>query len=337
MKIARLLATAALVLTSGAALAQEVNVYNGRHYNTDRAIYDGFTKQTGIKVNIIEGDADQLIQRIKSEGANSPADVLITVDAGRLAAATRENIFQPVRSAVLEQAVPAAFREPNGLWYGMAMRARVLVYSTDRVKREQLSTYEDLADPKWKNKIVVRSGTHIYNVSLMGSIIAANGEAKAEEWAKGLVANFARAPKGGDTDQIKAVAAGEADIAISNTYYLARLVASQKPEDQAVVAKLGVFFPNQAGRGTHANVSGAGVVATAKNKDNAIKLLEYMAGPDAQRYFADSSMEFPINRSVKAHPVLADFGDFKIDSINAASYANLNRQALMIMDRAGWK
>ena len=322
---------------ASAAVAQEVNVYNGRHYSTDNAIYQAFAQKTGIKVNMIEGDSDQLVQRIKSEGANSPADVLITVDAGRLAAAAREGIFQPARSATLEQIIPAALRDPDGQWFGLATRARVLVYARDRVKASELSSYEALADPKWKGRILVRSGTYIYNLSLMGSIIAANGEAKAEEWAKGLVANFARAPKGGDTDQLKAVAAGEGDIAISNTYYLARLIASSKPEDKAIADKLGIFFPNQDGRGTHVNVSGAGIVKTAKNPDNAVKLLEYLAGAEAQRYFADSSMEFPVNPAVKPHSVLAEFGAFKADRINAAQYANLNRQAMMIMDRAGWR
>ena len=334
---APLAAAALAALIAGAAAAQEVNVYNGRHYSTDTAIYQAFTRASGIKVNTIEGDADQLVQRIKSEGANSPADVLITVDAGRLAAAARDGIFQPTRNAALERTVPASLRDPEGLWYGLAVRARVLVYARDRVKPAELSSYEDLADRKWKGRIVVRSGTHIYNLSLMGSLIAAHGEQKAEDWAKALVANFARPPKGGDTDQLKAVAAGEADVAISNTYYLARLIGSTKPEDKAVADKLGIFFPNQDGRGTHVNVSGAGVVKTAKHRDNAVKLIEFLAGPEAQRYFADASMEFPVNAAVKPHPVLAAFGPFKADAVNAALYANLNRQAMMIMDRAGWK
>lgn len=319
------------------ALAQEVNVYNARHYSTDRQLWEGFTKATGIKVNIIEGGEDQLLQRIKSEGANSPADVFITVDAGRLGLAAREGIFQPTKSAALESAVPANLREPDGLWFGIATRARVIVFAKDRVKPTDLSTYEDLANPKWKGKILVRPGTHIYNLSLTGSMIAAHGEAKAEEWAKGIVANLARPPKGGDTDQLKAVAAGEGDIAISNTYYLARLLSSSKPEDKAIADKLAVFFPNQNDRGTHVNVSGAGVVKTAPNKANAVKFVEYLVTPEAQRYLADTSMEFPANPKVTPHGVLAAWGDFKHDQLNAAKFASYQPEAMKIMDRVGWK
>ncbi len=337
-RLASMLATGALVLGfAAAASAQEVNVYNGRHYSTDTELWTGFTKATGIKVNVIEGDADQLIQRIKSEGSNSPADVLITVDAGRLGFAAREGIFQPVRSAGIDAIVPASLRDPDGLWTGIATRARVIVFAKDRVKPGELSTYEDLADPKWKGKVLVRSGTHIYNLSLTGAMIATHGEAKAEAWARGLVANFARPPKGGDTDQIKAVAAGEGDVALVNTYYVARLIGSSKPDEKAVADKIGVFFPNQRDRGTHVNISGAGVVKTAKNKDNAVKLVEYLLSPEAQRYLADTSMEFPVNPKVQPHGILAAFGDFKVDPLNAAKFAGYQPEALKIMDRTGWK
>jgi iron(III) transport system substrate-binding protein len=328
---------AGALLLAGTASAAEVNVYNGRHYSTDRQLWEGFTKATGIKVNVIEGGEDQLLQRIKSEGANSPADVFITVDAGRLGLAAREGVFQPTKSAALEAAVPANLREPDGLWFGIATRARVIVFARDRVKPGELSTYENLADPKWKGRILVRTGTHIYNLSLTGSIIAAHGEAKAEEWAKGLVANLARSPKGGDTDQLKAVAAGEGDLAISNTYYVARLLKSEKPEDKAVADKLAVFFPNQNDRGTHVNVSGAGVVKTAPNKANAVKFIEYLVTPEAQRYLADTSMEFPANPKVQPHGILAAWGDFKHDQLNAAKFASYQPEAMRIMDRVGWK
>lgn len=332
-----LVAAAALLACAGSALAAEVNIYNGRHYTTDNAIYETFTRQTGIKVNVIEGDASQLIQRIKAEGANSPADILITVDAGRLAAAAEQGLFAETRSAVLEQAVPAALRHPKGEWFGVATRARVIVYNKDKVKPAELTTWENIADPKWKGRLLVRSGGHIYNLSLLGAAIENMGEAKAEAWAKGVAANMARPGKGGDTDQIKGVAAGEGDIAISNTYYLARLIASSKPEDKAVAGRVGVAFVEFAGRGTHINVSGAGIIRTSKNKAEAQKLMEYLVSPEAQRLLADSSFEFPINQSVKSHPILADFGTFKIDAVNAAVYGASNKKAQMIMDRVGWK
>jgi iron(III) transport system substrate-binding protein len=321
----------------GGTVAQEVNVYNARHYGTDQQLWDGFTKETGIKVNVVDGSHDELIQRLESEGTNSPADVLITVDAGRLAFAAGKDLFAPTKSDVLQKDVPAHLRHPDGLWYGLAVRARVLVYDKARVNPADLSTYEALADPKFKGRIVVRSSSNVYNLSLMGSIIAADGPEKAEEWAKGLVANMARPPEGGDTDQIKAVAAGVGDIAISNTYYFARMLASEKPEDKAVAEKLAIFFPNQADRGTHVNVSGAGVLKSAPNKENAVKFLEYLVSPDAQRYFADVSLEYPVNAAVKPHPVLAGFGDFKHDTLNAATFAANSVEAAMIMDRAGWK
>jgi iron(III) transport system substrate-binding protein len=332
-----LVAVLLLGALGGGAAAQEVNVYNARHYGTDQQLWDGFTKETGIKVNVVEGNHDELIQRMESEGANSPADIFITVDAGRLAFAADKDLFAPVKSEILEKDVPAYLRHPDGLWYGLAVRARVLVYDKERVDPADLSTYEALADPKFKGKIVVRSSTNVYNLSLMGSIIAADGPEKAEEWARGLVANMARPPEGGDTDQLKAVAAGVGDIAISNTYYFARLVASDKPEEKAIADKLAVFFPNQGDRGTHVNVSGAGVVKSAPNKENAVKFLEYLVSPEAQRYFADVSFEYPVNPEVKAHPVLASFGDFKHDSLNAATYAANSAEAAKIMDRAGWK
>ena len=331
------LAAAVILVAAGGAQAQEVNIYNARHYGTDQQLWDAFTKETGIAVNVVEANHDELIQRLEAEGANSPADIFITVDAGRLALAAEKNLFEPVKSSVLEADVPAHLRHPDGLWYGLAMRARVLVYDKERVNPADLSTYEDLADPKNAGKIVVRSSTNVYNLSLMGSIIAADGAEKAEAWAKGLVANMARPPEGGDTDQLKAVAAGVGSIAISNTYYFARLLASDKPEERAIGEKLAVFFPNQGDRGTHVNISGAGVLKSAPNKDNAIKLLEFLVSPEAQRYFADISFEYPVNPTVKPHPVLAAFGEFKQDKLNAATFAANSLEASKIMDRAGWK
>ena len=335
-KLGALALFAGLCVGAGAQAA-EVNVYNSRHYSTDKAIYEAFTAATGIKVNLIDGNPDELIQRMKSEGAGSPADLFIAVDAERLALAAREGLLSPAQSKTLDSVTPAHLRDADGLWYGLSVRARVLVYAKDRLKPEDVKDYEDLAKPFLKGRVLARTGTHPYNLALTASIIAANGEQKAEEWAKGLVANLARPPKGGDTDQIKAVAAGEGDIAISNSYYLGKLMTSSKPEDRAVADKVGAIFPNQGNRGTHMNLSGGGVVKTAPHRAEAVKLLEYLSSPEAQRVFADGNMEFPVNPAVQPHPALASLGAFKQDKLNFGAYLENNQKALQIMDRAGWK
>ena len=334
-----LLAFAALAFTTGHAVdaAEVVNIYNSRHYGTDQQLWDQFTRDTGILVNVVDGTHEQLIQRMQAEGANSPADIFITVDAGRLAQASGLGLLQPIKSELLDSRIPANLRDPDGLWYGLAMRARVLVYAKDRLDPSQLSTYEALAEPAMKGKVLVRSSTSVYNLSLVGSILAADGPEATERWCEGLVANMARPPEGGDTDQLAALAAGVGDVAISNTYYLARLQASARPKDHEVGAKLAVFFPNQSDRGTHVNVSGAGVLRTAPHRDNAVKLIEYMTSPEAQRYFADVSLEFPANLEVPPHPVLAEWGTFKRDALNPAVYARNSAAAAMITDRCGWR
>lgn len=332
-----LAAALAILAVSTFARAAEVNVYSARHYGSDRQLWDAFTRATGINVNVVEADHDQLTQRLKSEGAGSPADLLITVDAGRLALAVDAGLLQAVKIPTAESALPAHLRHPDGLWYGIAVRARVLVYHKDRVKPSDIPTYEALADPRFKGKILVRSGTSVYNLGLVGSLIAANGVDKTRAWARGLVANFARPPEGGDTDQIKAVAAGVGDVAISNSYYFARLLASQKPEDRAVTEKLGVVFPNQNDRGAHVNISGAAITKHAPNKANAVKLIEFLLTPEAQRLFTNGSLEFPANPAVAPNPVLAGFGPFKQDQINAAAFARNSVEAARIMDEVGWK
>lgn len=340
MTFTRAAAAVSLLAALGAAAAAnaaEVNVYSSRHYDTDKALYENFTAATGIKINLIEGKEDELIERIRNEGVNSPADIFVTVDAGRLYRAQAAGILQGVKTDALTKAVPEHLREPDGHWYGLSKRARVFIYNKTTVKPADLSTYEALTDPAWKGRILIRSSTNIYNQSLTGSILAAHGEKGAEEWAKGMVANFARKPQGGDTDQIKGVAAGEGDIAISNTYYFGRLVASKKPEDQAIVAKLGVFFPNQGDRGTHINISGAGVAKNAPNKDNAVKFLEYLVSPAAQKLFSEGNFEYPVVEGAAIHPVVAAWGTFKEDKLNAAVFGKNNAEALKIMDRAGWK
>lgn len=335
--LALLAGSAVFVLPAAARAEAVVNLYSSRHYDTDEALYETFTKQTGIRINRLEATEDQLIQRMKAEGSRSPADVLITVDAGRLWRAQSEGLLQPTRSALLEQAIPAHLREPDGHWFGFSKRARIFVVAKDRVKPGELTRYEDLADAKWKGRLLIRSSTNVYNQSLVGSLIAVDGEAKTEDWARKVAANFARQPKGGDTDQIRAVAAGEGDVAVSNSYYLARLMASEKPEDQATVAKLNVIFPNQGDRGTHVNVSGAGVARHAPNKANAIRFLEYLASPEAQRFFTDGNYEFPVVAGVAWDPVIADWQGFKEHTLNAATFGRNNEAALKLMDRAGWK
>lgn len=320
-----------------AAKPAEVNIYSSRHYDADKLLFAAFEKQTGIQINVIEGKDDELIERLKAEDRNSPADILLAVDAGRMWRAQEAGVLQPIRSTVLEQAVPAEYREKDGYWFGLSARARVIIYNKDKVKPEELSTYEDLADPKWKGRILVRSSTNVYNQSLTGSILAAHGADATEAWAKGLAANFARKPQGGDTDQIKAVAAGEGDIAISNTYYFARMLASENPADKAVAEKVGVVFPNQGDRGTHVNISGAGVAKYAPNHDNAVKFLEFLVTPEAQKIFAEGNYEFPVVAGIPSHPVVAAWGDFKRDSLNASIYGQNNAEALKIMDRAGWQ
>lgn len=324
----------------GAALtskAAEVNVYSARHYGSDKAIWEAFTRRTGIKVNVVEAEHDQLVQRLKSEGAGSPADVLITVDAGRLAHAVEAGLLQPARIPALDAIVPKHLRHPDGFWYGVAMRARVLVYHKDRIAPSQIPTYESLADPRLKGRLVTRSGTNIYNLSLVGSVIAARGVDATRDWARGVVANLARPPQGGDTDQIKAVAAGVGDVAISNSYYLARLASSAKPEDRAVTQRLGVVFPNQGDRGTHVNVSGAALVKTAPNRESGLRLMAFLLEPEAQRLLADGSMEYPANPKVAPHPVLGALGSFRQDEINADAYAKNSATASRLMDETGWK
>ncbi|WP_017662643.1 Fe(3+) ABC transporter substrate-binding protein [Baaleninema simplex] len=317
---------------------QVVNLYSSRHYDTDRSLYENFTEQTGIEVNLVEAKGDELIERIKSEGVNSPADVYITVDAGMLWRAQEAEILQPVESEILESKVPENLRDPQGHWFGLSKRARVIVYNKDAVDPNELSTYEDLADPKWEGRLVIRSSNNIYNQSLVGSLLAADGEEATEEWVKGVVENFARPPEGNDTAQIRAVADGLADIAVANSYYVARLANSDDPEDRAIAEKIDMFFPNQDGRGTHVNISGAGVVANAPHPENAVKFIEYLVSPEAQTVFAKGNNEFPVVEDAELdNPFLEKYSGFKEDSLNAGIFGKNNAEALMIMDRAGWK
>ena len=327
-----------LATTATSLIAEEkvLNLYSARHYQTDEALYSNFTKQTGIKINRIEGKEEELLERIRNEGANSPADVLLTVDAARLAKAHELGLFAPVKSALLETRIPANLRTDD--WFSFSTRARVIIFNKAALKAEDVQSYDDLANPKLKGKVCTRSGSHPYNLSLMASIIAHQGEAKAESWAKGVVANFARAPKGGDTDQIKAVAAGECAVTISNTYYVARILRSDKPEDRKIADAVGIVWPNQNTTGAHINVSGGGVLKNAPHKEAAVKFLEYLASDDAQRYFADGNNEWPVVASVKVdNPALKRMGAFKADPLPVGNLAMYVVKAQVIFDKAGYR
>ena len=339
MKIFQLGAIAALFAgTTGAAFAQqnELNLYSARHYQTDEALYANFTRQTGIKINRIEAGENELLERIKNEGANSPADVFITVDAARLAKADELNLFTPWKSKLIESRVPAHLRTDD--WISFSTRARVIVYNKATINPADVQNYQDLANPKLKGKVCVRSGSHPYNLSLGAALVEHIGEAKTEAWAKGLVANFARSPKGGDTDQIKSVAAGECGVALANSYYVARMMRSQKPEDKKVVANFGVVWPNQKTSGTHINVSGGGILKHAPHQEAAAKFLEYLASDQAQVYFADGNNEWPVVAGVKVkNPGLDAMGAFKADTLHVGKLSKNQAVVQKIYDRAGWK
>ncbi len=330
------LSLALLAVTAAQVQEKVLNLYSARHYQTDERLYENFTKQTGIKINRIEGKEDELMERLRNEGANSPADVFITVDATRLAVADSYGLFAPVKSKLLESRIPAHLHTDT--WFAFSTRARVIIYNRSAVKAEDVQTYASLADPKLKGKVCSRSGAHPYNLSLVASLIAHDGEAKTEEWAKGVVANFARAPKGGDTDQIKSVAAGECGVAVSNTYCLARLIRSDKVDDRRMMERVGIVWPNQANRGTHINISGAGMVKTAKNPEAAVKFLEYLASDEAQRYFADGNNEWPVVPSVATNnPALEAMGKFKADELPIGNLARNVAAAQKLLDRAGYR
>lgn len=322
--------------TAATAADSELNLYTARHYQTDEALYANFTRATGIRINRIEGKEDALLERIKNEGASSPADVFITVDAARLAKADELGVFAPVKSQVLDQRIPGHLKSDN--WFAFSTRARVIVYNKAEIKPELVRNYEDLARPELKGKVCTRSGSHPYNLSLGAALIQHLGAARTEEWARGVVANFARAPKGGDTDQIRAVAAGECQVAIANSYYVARLINSDKAEDQQVMAAVGVVWPNQASWGAHVNVSGAGVLKHAPHKEAAVRFLEYLASDEAQAYFANGNNEWPAVASVKVkNAALESLGAFKMDDLNVGKLAQTTAEAQKIYDRAGYR
>ncbi len=318
---------------------EEVNVYSARHYDTDQALYAEFTEQTGIEVNLIEGGSDELIERVKSEGLNSPADILITVDAGRLWRAEEADILQPFESETVAERIPSSFRHPEGLWIGLSKRVRGIVANPETVENYEELTYEDLADPRFEGRVCIRSSNNIYNQSLVASMIETIGAEATEEWAEGMVANFARDPQGGDRDQIRGVAAGVCDVAVANHYYLAVMITGNDEADKEAASKVEFVFPNQGedGRGAHINISGAGILENSPNKENAIKFLEYLTTPEAQEYFIGGNNEYPINDDAELAEVLESFGEFKSDAVNVSALGRNNPEAIQIMDRAGWK
>jgi len=318
--------------------AQELNLYSARHYDTDEALYANFEEQTGITIKRIEGDAEELVERIKIEGEASPADVLLTVDAGRLWRADQEGLLAPVSSEVLEARIPSEFRHPEGHWYGVSARARLFFYDKERIDPALIQTYEDLTRPELEGEICIRSSTNIYNISLLASLIAHHGEKDAQAWAEGVVANFAREPEGGDTDQIRAVAAGACGVAVANSYYFARILNSDDPADKAVAEKVGFVIPNQNDRGAHLNISGAAVLKNAPNPEAAAQFLDYLASDEAQNYFANGNNEFAVVEGVtEGNRAFEIYGEFKTDELNVSSFGENQAMAVTIFDLAGWK
>ncbi|QNI04103.1 Fe(3+) ABC transporter substrate-binding protein [Halomonas sp. SH5A2] len=341
MKTARFAAPIAVALASSAfashALADELNVYSARHYDSDERLYDAFTEETGIEVNILEGDSDQLIERIQREGVASPADIMMTVDAGRLWRAEQEGIFQGIESDVLAERLPESMRHPEGLWFGFSQRARAIYYNRENVDPSDITSYEDLASDDLGYSVCIRSSNNIYNQSLLASMIEHHGEEGAEDWAQGVVDNMARDPEGGDTDQILGAASGECDLAVANHYYYVRLLKSDDEADREAARNVGIIFPNQDDRGAHVNVGGAGVVEGAPNRENAVEFLEYLASDTAQEIFASGNNEFPVVNNVKRDPVLESWGNFKKDDVNISILGENNPEAIRIFDRVEWR
>ncbi|WP_439113397.1 extracellular solute-binding protein [Hydrogenophaga sp.] len=338
-------AVAALAVQSQAVAQEKVlNLYSARHYQTDEVMYDTFTKTTGIKINRVDADDAGIVARLRAEGAASPADVILLVDAARMASADSLGLFQPIKSAKLDAAIPANLRATptaEGVtWTGFSTRARVIIYDPLRVKAADVATYDQLADPKLKGMVCTRSGSHPYNLSLFATVVERLGDAEGEKWLKGVVDNMARAPKGGDTDQVKAVASGECGVALSNTYYVARLLKSTKPEDRAVMEKVRIVFPNQGTSGTHVNIAGAAVAKHAKNRDNAIQFMEFLSSPFAQDYFANGNNEFPAVKGLKiANPAIKAMGGdtFKAETIPLGVVAKNMTKVQQMLDRVGYK
>lgn len=334
-----LLSIVSLTMTTTVYAADQVNVYSARKEALILPLLDKFTEKTGIEVNLVTGKADALLQRLRAEGKRSPADVFITVDAGRLYRAKEAGVLQPVSSAFLDKKVPPHLKDKDDYWYALSQRARVIFYSKDRVSPTELSSYEDLIDSKWKNRICIRSSNNIYNQSLVASMIDANGEKATQNWLNGLTKTFARPPVGGDKDQLKAAAAGLCDIAIANTYYFGYMLNSTKADEKGAASKLGLFWPNQASgeRGAHVNVSGIGLTRAATNKKAALQLIEFLLSDESQTWYAEVNNEYPVVAGNPFPKSLKQYGTFKSDSLSLTVLGENNRKAVEMMDKAGWK
>lgn len=324
------------ILTSCKQEQNVVNVYSGRHYQSDEELFREFERQTGITVNLIKADTDQLINRLELEGANSPADLFITVDAGRMIQAKEKGLLQPLDTQNIANIVPLAYRSSEGYWTGLTKRVRVIIYHKERVNASELTTLEALTDPKWKGRILVRSSKNQYNQTLMASIIAANGPDSALQWARGIVQNMAQEPRGNDSDQIKAIAAGAGDIAIANTYYIGLLLNSPNAEEQNVARQVGIFFPNQNDRGAHVNISGMAIAAHSPNRENAQKLIEFLLSEESQNVFVNEVFEYPVNKHVEWSPIFSEWGSFKSDTISIDRLGQYLHPAMVIFNEAGW-
>ncbi len=344
MKIFAIRLTIALATTSAFGMgspdtltSSELNIYSARKEALIKPLLDRFSEATGTQINLVTGKGDALLTRLQSEGINSPADLLLTVDAGRLYRAQQAGILQPMMSKRLNAAIPQHLQSIDDQWFGLSVRARVIVYAKDRVGVEQLSTYEALAEPRWRGKICVRSSSNIYNQSLVASMLATEGMQYTEAWLEGLVANFARTPAGGDRDQIKAVAAGLCDVAIVNSYYLGGMLRSSDPAQLDAASSVGLFWPNQDGRGTHINISGAGVTRSSQNPELAAQLIAFLASDESQRWYAGMNNEFPVRADIEVSETLRTWGGFEADQLNVTELGRNNANAIMAMDRAGWK
>ena len=338
----KLLAALLIIITSCSSKKEElreVNLYSQRHYSVDEVQYKNFEDLTGIKVNVVKANADELIERLKNEGENSPADLFITVDAGKLYKARESGLLQKLSTEVIDKNVKEELRDPDGYWTPITYRARILVYSKERVQKSELSTYEDLINPKWKNRLLARSSSNTYNQALMSSLVANLGSKKAGEWSRGVVANFARDPKGSDRDQVRAIAAGQGDVAIVNSYYIGILLSSEKDQDVSAGNSVEVFFPNQGEneRGSHINVSAIGLTANSPNRENAIKLIEYLTSVEAQEVYINNSYEYPVNAKVEPSQIVKNWGEFKVDQLNLNKLGEFREEAIKIFDSTGWK
>ncbi len=330
----KLLSILAFLLLPITAIANEVNLYSAQKEELIRPILEKFTASTGIKVYFTSAGKADLVARLEQEGKNTPADLLMVVDIGNIYQAKEKGLLQPIQSEVLQKQIPQHLRDKENFWFASSLRSRVILYNKNKVKPEEITSYEDLADEKWKGRLLVRSSSNVYNQSLTASMIAHHGEEFAQKWAEGIAKNLARQPQGGDSDQITALAAGEGDIAIANTYYYARLI---EEGNKSVIDNVGIIFPNQNDRGVHVNIRGGGVTKYAKNKDNAVKLLEYLVSDEGQSFFAKVNHEYPLKLDLSGSDIISAWEMPKMDQIALEDFAKHNIEALKIMDNAGWK